>query len=342
MKYRYLLFPPAILCGLFGLYAVAFAIPNALALRRALMPDLVRGIAIAITLMAGLALLLPHRLIPWLLARARISGAFPLRAMAVLILLATLGTASLSGVVADWALLVSVGVFTLLFIFPGVIYWAGAARQPKGAPVAEAESSQALNSQVLSSAELGRIFGEAVRQYPLALRLLVVLPTVLPLLASFAFFNNWHVIPSGWLADNAVPLGCALGLAAIALNAAILFRSLSPMQWAANRFTLMVMAVVAFGVLTSAYVSLLRTVIPTLAADYAGLAQERVATVVGVERGSRKGCRDTADITTDLIVLNLCVPDHPWIGELRPDDRLLLRGKATSLGFALESYARIP
>ena len=238
----------SVLCGI----SVFAFLPNAISVtlhyRGHPGPDLVRGLVITFALVSALALLLPHRVIPFLQRQAAISGRLPWVALACFF--------------------------------------------------------------------------------------------ALPWLVAATAILHWQVIPEGWMAINGRWLGLLIGPISVAVPA---FRLLSWIPPAARRGTwpkLIMVLLFAGAMAIYGFGSLFHTVIPKLAADYAGVAESRIARVQAVRKDYRKGCPAGAGVETDLIKLYLCSFYDSGLKDLVPGDSLRLTGRSTGFGFVIDEYRR--
>lgn len=319
----------SVLCGI----SVFAFLPNAISVtlhyRGQPGPDLVRGLVITFALVSALALLLPHRVIPFLQRQAAISGRLPWVALAVLALLALLVTALLSQKVGIWPGLVFTAVFSALFISPGLIY------RQAGQPVTAATRLQALSRE-----EVMEIISENSARYPRYIVWPLACFFALPWLVAATAILHWQVIPEGWMAINGRWLGLLIGPISVAVPA---FRLLSWIPPEARRGTwpkLIMVLLFAGAMAIYGFGSLFHTVIPKLAADYAGVAESRIARVLAVRKDYRKGCPAGAGVETDLIKLYLCSFYDSGLKDLVPGDSLRLTGRSTGFGFVIDEYRR--
>ncbi|NRB20288.1 MAG: hypothetical protein HRU33_22815 [Rhodobacteraceae bacterium] len=113
----------SIFFGIFAIFTAIHAVPNAIWYPRDLGSDSARFGFILLAMGAGLALILPDRLLPAIQRIAAQSAPPPVRFLGVLVLFVCLSVAKLSGAVSQAAAFPVIAGFVLTFVFPGVVFW---------------------------------------------------------------------------------------------------------------------------------------------------------------------------------------------------------------------------
>ena len=316
----------AVVFGLFALFVAGRAVPNALWYPRNIYHDILRFGFIAATLAVGLVSIFPHRSVPAVRQLAAQTSSGPVRLLIAVAMVICLFVARLSGVAGLWIVPIAGGFF-IAFIFPGLAF--------RKLPANGADAAGV--GWTLTPRELGQAVGVELRAGPKSLRYLFVVFYGLIVLGVFWMVAGLRAIPSPFWSELSAWGALLSGGLATALFALPVFRLMPRGVHRQALPSLVILFCVLLAISTFGFRLLLRDVVPVTAAYLWGHDATQKATVVTSRpQTRRKGWHGSVDIETSVGVIEVWNLPPDLLGELSTGDKVLIVGRATRLGQAVQ------